>query len=624
VTYTDVLDFSGGFSDPYYAGAGVSSETGVLWPITLGDYGYVLDSRRENEWTHRSIPLLRGQADIASNVGSQTLNPEAFWRRTFESWHVGAGQTHFDRPEASNPWRFRRSKGVLVWDDYQVSLLNDVDAKTFGTDTNGALVVAGSRLYWAVSDDLVYTTDVTPGTPSFTTVTGTPAAVITSLASDGFNVLTAHGASGIYKTTRTTGATASHITGTVDLVAYGKGRWIATNDNVLYDITTQVAGAGPVALPAALFTHSNSDFAWNSFAEGPTAFYIGGYSGDKSLIYRLTMKEDGTGLNQPVVAGFLPDGELIHCLYGYLGFVLIGTSKGVRIGIVGGNGDLTIGAYLPTDEPVLCFEGQEKYVWFGWGNFEGTAFSGLGRINLETFSNTESLAPAYASDLMYGSSGNTQSVVTFQDRRVFVVNNGSVSTVIGEEVGTLVSSGQIDSGLFDYGLTDPKLSLFVDVSYVETAGSVTISIAQDRGSFASLGTLTASGSLGTGEARANEFEVRMTLTRGASLGPTLRSWTMRAQAASPVSEEIVVPLLIAPKEGQIKGFVENRDTLARARNIADLCSSKAVTLYREGVQGWSVIVADYQLDKKELYSNTDEDLGINATCLVRMKVVTSS
>jgi len=327
---------------------------------------------------------------------------------------------------------------------------------------------------------------------------------------------------------------------------------------------------------------------------------------------------------QPVVAGFLPDGELVKSMYGYLGFVLIGTSKGVRIGIVGGNADLTIGALIPTDTEVLCFEGQDKYVWFGWGDFEGTPYSGLGRIDLETFSNTESLAPAYASDLMASGAGNTFAVVTFQDRRVFSVVGGGSFFLHGEEVGTLVSTGQIDSGLFDYGLTDPKLSLFVDVSFVETAGSVTVSIAQDRGSFASLGTLTASGSLGTGEARANEFEVRMTLTRGASLGPTLRTWTMRAQAASPISEEIVVPLLISPKEQQVNGFIDPRDTLARAQNIADLCSSKAITLYREGLRGWSVIVADYQLDMKDVYSSADEDLGINATCLVRMKVVTSS
>ena len=615
-------DFSSGFSEAYYDGAGVATDAGVTWPISLGDYAYQLDSARVNEWTHRSIPLLRGQADIASNVGSQTLNPEAFWRRTFESWHVGAGQSAFDRVDVSNPWRFRRSKGVDVWDRYQVSLLNATDAKSLWTTGSGFLAVAGDYLYASNGATLLRTQDVTVGTPTFTTITGTPAPAISSIASDGFNVLTAHGASGIYKTTRGAATTASNITGTVDHVAYGKGRWLASNDNVLYDITTLVAGGG--ALPTALFTHPNTDFAWNSFTEGPTAFYAAGYSGDKSLIYRLTMKEDGTGLNQPVVAGFLPDGELVYSLYGYLGFVLIGTSKGVRIGIVGGNADLTIGALIPTDAPVKCFEGQDKFVWFGWGNYEDTD-GGLGRLDLETFSNTESLAPAYASDLMSGTNSTVTAVVTFQDRRVFTTDSGSAAVLVGEEVGTLVASGQIDSGVFDYGLTDEKLSLYTDVSFVEEGGSVAVGLSLDRADFVTLGTLTSSSSVGTGEARAHEFEVRMTLTRDgsdSSLGPTLRSWTLRAQAAAPVTEEIVVPLLIAPKPQQTRGFVEPQDTLGQVEYIAGLCASKEVVLYREGLRSWSVIVADYQLDMKEVYSNASEDLGVNATCLVRMKAVT--
>jgi len=621
-----VLDFSSGFSDPFYQGAGIAADSGVVYPISLGDFSYMLDSARANQWTHSSIPLLRGQADIANNVGQQTLNPEAFWRRTFESWHVGAGQTHFDREDTSNPWRFRRSKGVNVWDRYQISLLNDVDAKGFGTETNPFLAVAGGFLYLAAGDQITYTTDITPGSPSFTSITGEPATDVTGMASDGFNVLTAHGTNGVYKTTRGAATTASNITGTVTHVFYGKGRWIAAQDNNLYDVTTLVAGGG--ALPAALFSHSNTDFDWNCFAEGPTALYAAGFSGDKSLIYRLTMKEDGTGLNQPVVAGFLPDGELVTSMYGYLGFVLIGTSKGVRIGIVGGNADLTIGALIPTDEEVLCFEGQDKYVWFGWGTFEGTSVSGLGRIDLETFSNTESLAPAYASDLMASGAGNTFSVVTFQDRRVFAVVAGGVYVLHAEEPDILVATGEIDSGLFDYGLTDEKVSLYVDMSHVSDGGSHSVYLSVDRGGFAHLATMEDEHHpIPTGEARANEFEIRVSLTRDGSdtsMGPVIRSWRLRSQPAAPITPEIVAPLLISPRTVQTKGFVEGADTLGQVANIEELCANKTVTVYREGLRAWSVIVADYQLDMKELYFNADEALGVNATCMVRMKVVVSA
>lgn len=618
------ISYSTGFSEPYYSGAGVAANAGVSYPVSLGGVAYALDTE-QTEFTHKSTPQLRAATDDQNNVGSQTLNPEAFWRRTFESWHVGAGQSHFDRRDESHPHRFRRSRGINVWDRFQVSLLNSAIAKAVTSETNVRLVVAGDHLYLTDGPDVKYTTDITASTPTWTTLTGSPAADAKSVASDGYNVLTAHDTSGIYKTTRGAASTASNITGTVDHVAYGKGRWIATNDNVLYDITTLVAGGG--ALPAAHFTHPNTDFAWNCFAEGPTAFYAGGYSGDKSLIYRLTMKEDGTGLNQPVVAGFLPDGELIQAMQGYLGFVLVGTSLGVRVGIVGGNGDLTIGALIPTDEPVLCFEGQDKFVWFGWSTFEGTNASGLGRLNLETFSDTEALVPAYASDLMVEQSAafSTTSVVTFQGRRVWSSNGSTAGVVYMEDLDTLVASGEIDSGLFDYGLTDEKLSLFVDVSFVADGGSTTVGLSLDRGSFVDLATLTSANSpIGTGEARANEFEVRMTLARDGSdnsVGPVLRSWALRSQPATPVTEEIVVPLLIGPKLDQYGGFAEEVDAIAQVDNITDLCGSKRVTLYKEGIRSWTVIVADYQVIVRDVFYAQDEERGLAATCMARLKVV---
>ena len=329
-----------------------------------------------------------------------------------------------------------------------------------------------------------------------------------------------------------------------------------------------------------------------------------------------------------MVAGFLPDGELIYSMQGYLGFVLIGTSLGVRIGIVGGNGDLTIGALIPTDGPVLCFEGQDKFVWFGWSNYDGSVDrSGLGRIDLETFSNSESLAPAYASDLMAEAEavGATTSVVTFQGLRVFSVN-GTGGSVWAEDPDVLVSTGYVETGLFDYGLTDTKLSLYVDVSFVEAGGSTTVQMGLNRQPFVTLATLTDSPSpIGTGEARAEEFEIRVELARDSvdeGVGPTLRSFTVRALPASPNAEVIVVPLLIGPSIQQLNGFAHECDSFEQRDNVVSLCASKEVVLYREGAQSWSVVVDAYQLDVKDVFFNADEELGINGTCLTRLKVVT--
>lgn len=607
------------FHEPFYLGAGVSALARSTAPVSLGGVGFLLDTT--GEFVHRSVPLLRGSFDDSETPGGQTLNPEAFWRRTIESWHVGAGQRAVDRPD-SDDHRFRDSKGVDVWERWELSLLPDTEQKLSSANANLLMAVAGSFLYTLDGNDIKYTSDVTVAAPTFTTLTGVPVNDPESIATDGNTIATAHGASGIYVTTRNTSSTAQQITGTVSHISYGKGRWIAAEGPSLYDVTTEMYDTPTVALPTAVFTQDNSDFEFNCFTDGPTAFYAGGFSGDKSLIYRLAVKEDGTGLDTPVVAGFLPDGETIQSMQGYLGFVLLGTSKGVRIGIPGGNGDLNIGAFIPTDANVQAFEGQEKFVWFGWTNYDSTD-TGLGRIDLETFSDPDALAPAYASDLMATTQGAVQSVVTFNDLRVFTVSGDGMYA----ETTDLVSSGSVDSGLFNYRLADEKLALFVDVSHVEEGGTFSVALSIDRGTFASLGTISPSDNhpIGTGEARGKEFEVRLTLNRDstdATVGPVIRDWTLRAQPASKVVEEIIVPFLLGPNLKTHKGTRFDQDPTVAFDHIVNLCTSKEIVRYAEADRSWSVVVMDYDLAIHDVWMADRAHMDFSGTCHTKLKVVT--
>lgn len=621
------IAFTTGWLTPYYTGPGVAAAAGVASPVSLGGVAYELitmvpGTETRYEFSRQSIPHQRVAFEDKSNASRGTLNPEAFWRTVFESWHVGAGQATFDRIDESDPYRFRRSRGIDPWTRYQVSLLPDTDQKRSSANTNLFLAVAGDYLYLTDGTALLYTQDVTVDSPTWTTVTGGTAATYTSMASDGYHVVLADGAR-IQHTTRGAATKTDYITGACDLVFHGKGRWVAAHDADLYDITTEVASGG--ALPTAHFTHPNTDWDWTAFAEGPSALYAAGTAGDKSLIYRLTMKEDGTGLNQPVVAGFLPDGETVSSMQGYLGFVLIGTSKGVRIGVPGGNADLTIGALISTDVAVQCFEGQERFVWFGWTNHESTT-SGLGRIDLQTFSDTEALAPAYASDLMATSgTGATQSVVTFQGIRVFTV---SATGVWGEDTD-LVSSGTIDSGIFDFGLTDEKLSLYVDSAHLGSTsgshgGTHEFFLARDGGSFGSLGTATGHDPIATGEARGHNFELRLTLSRDGSDptdGPTLTMWGLRVQPVPPRIHRMVIPLRLGPTDTRADGVVENYDPDEQEQNIVDLCESGEVTQLFLGNRGFSVIVEDYQTDIHNVWIGHDATLGFRGACMVQVKTV---
>ena len=133
-------------------------------------------------------------------------------------------------------------------------------------------------------------------------------------------------------------------------------------------------------------------------------------------------------------------------MYGYLGFLLIGSNKGFRLAVQDTNGNLTLGALIETGSTVRAFEGQGQYVWFTWEAYDSTS-SGLGRMDLANLSDRNALVPAYASDLMATSQANVASVATFDDKRVFTVSGDGFYA----QDTDLVAEGSLDSGLINYG-----------------------------------------------------------------------------------------------------------------------------------------------------------------------------
>ena len=105
-------------------------------------------------------------------------------------------------------------------------------------------------------------------------------------------------------------------------LGYAKGR-LCVGANASSDLWFDPSGNNPTAS----FTHPDGNFRWTGFASGQNAIYCAGSSGQKSMVYKVTLKSDGT-LDTPVVAAELPIGEQIKSLSSYLGFILIGTNDG--------------------------------------------------------------------------------------------------------------------------------------------------------------------------------------------------------------------------------------------------------------------------------------------------------
>src|SRR5690606_16876467 len=335
----------------------------------------------------------------------------------------------------------------------------------------------------ADDDEILLTDDL----DTFTALEDADGGPVLSMVSDGYHVWTAHGSNGIYRTTRGDSATASQVTGTVELLAFAKGRVIAAAGGSIYDATAAAVDDSPDTLPSALYEHPNPDFQWNSVTECEAWIYAGGFSGDKSHVYRISIDDETTNHLPPAAAAPLPDGEVVTALQGYLGFVLIGTTRGVRFAVPSQQGDLTLGAVIETPHPVRCFEPQDRFVWFGWSDYDG-ASTGLGRIDLSVFADADALLPAHASDLMVTGHGAVPAVVTFQDKRVFAVEGMGFYT----ESEELVPEGHIDSGAIGFGIADPKIGLYVDVHTLGD-GKFQAAVAIDDGAFGNIGSTYAAG-----------------------------------------------------------------------------------------------------------------------------------
>jgi hypothetical protein len=494
----------------------------AIFPISIDGKPYQLDLANPmggNLYRRDSVALLRTQADSARSAGESSVSPEIFWRRSFDSWHQGCGQVNADR-ETSSPYRFRSSKGIDVWTKGQLKALNDVVRQNPATANESiGLVAAGSRLY-AYNATKTYFTTGSGTTWSWTEVTGTPASAPVGIVSDGKNVWIAHPGA-IYSTTTSASSASSLVaapSGSWTGIWFNKGKLFASNSTgIMYEIS-----AGGTA--TAIINKSTLGFTWTSSTGVGGHHYFGGYNGDKSLIHKITLTADGTSLGAAIVAGELPDDEKVTHLDSYLGYLIIGTSKGIRFADTDTSGYITIGGLIETGQPVYCTEGQDRFVWFGWGNYDGDS-SGLGRMDLSEFSSP--LTPAYSSDLMAGWPAletnsetptdadpvlaDTVAVVTFNEKRVFAVKGEGIFA----ELSTKVPFATLETGLISHGIIDNKYAAFLDgrLESLTNGNVMKLAYSADGGEWVVVGEVTNDGATHTGDffigKQGRNFEVRL-------------------------------------------------------------------------------------------------------------------
>jgi hypothetical protein len=355
------------------------------------------------------------------------------------------------------------------------------------------------------------------------------------------------------------------------------------------------------------------------FAGGQNHIYAAGYAGQTSLIYKTTIKTDGTALDAPTVAAELPEGEIVTAIDSYLGYVLIGTTTGFRFASSDTDGNLVVGPLIEVGQ-VDAFASQGRFVWFSYKNLDATS-TGLGRMDIS--SQIAANQPAWAADLMVTGQGAVPSISLYGTRPVFTVTGLGVYC---EHATDLVASGTLDSGIYRWGVPDSKFIPKWDLRTEQLNGTVSIAVTADGGTLRDVGTQSKAGSLDSTfngyEDRVFEAEVRLSLSRSATdatVGPVVTRWLGRAYATPLRSQLFSVPLLLHHRMS-LRGkeyFFDVDDELARLR---DLVENPRVVAYQENFESFSVVVEDVRWQPADA-GRSHNEWDWDGTCTVIMRSV---
>jgi hypothetical protein len=608
------------FDEPYIGGAAGGGPSGVIppWAVAINNRRYLLDTA-SGEYRREGIDVV--QQRNTSNQRDTLLLPQDIWRQQFESWHQGAGQQNADRDE-SLPYRFHRSYGIDPWTKYQLSLLNEtrqlmtlstVDP-TFVQVHNGWLVV--------VHDDGSFWFETPTSTVEMLALGPTSGKAI-SITYDGDAVIVLTGTGKVFRlsdSNTSTAVTVTPPTGTTpaanpidqaSFIAYVKDYLILGVGNQLWDITATQA--------KLIYTSPVTGFTWKGAAEGQNAIYLVGGSGDKHLIHRVGVKQDGTGLEPAVVAAALPDGEEGVSIGTYLGYAFIGSNRGLRMATPSSAaGDLTLGALLPTLAPVYGFEGQDRFVWAtasiinpvpDAGQLNDAAFPslpvcGLYRTDLSTFTVTDS-TPAYATDIVAPNEHGkiVRSVTTWNDKRVFSVDGGGVYL----ETDVKMAGGWLAQGRVSFSVEDIKTGLYAQGKWEPLHGTVAFDIAYDNNKPLRVMNWSIPGSIRSGNITLNgkqfsRVDLIYTLYRDAvntRLGPDFTRFEIRARAAKGAASRWYLPI-INHEELDLNGVIEARDVTAEFLSLMNLVETGVMFPLQEWGRTYYVVVKDFRWQPQKL------------------------
>ena len=459
-----------------------------------------------------------------------------------------------------------------------------------GTVTNVKLAWVKQRLIVGVNN---YVYEVTP----ITSYTVTAALLATNIAT-----LTTSAAHNFSVGSQITVASLSApYNGTWSVVAVPSTTQVSfyhNNNDVAFatGLTGTVVLASNNTLP--IYAHPNSNWIWTGICEGPNAIYIGGYAGNSSTVYRLSLDTSGQVplLTKALTAADMPQGELIYCLGAYVGkYMVFGTNKGIRVGQIDTSGFVSSGyvtygpltvvtnGYDPatgttlTGGPCYNVAFNDRYAYCTVSNYidsdgNGTMKSGLIKIDLSRDISVNQMA--YATHLQVPSTNDCVDVAVYGRSNKLAIGVKGVGTYL--QADTLVPFGYIQTGLIRYlTLEDKHFKLVKLLAQNPVVSNIKVSTVLDDGTVTDMITVDPNFNLSLDIATNLQNErpslaLRFTIYPTADLtqATVLNGYQLKALPAVHRTRMITLPLLNFDFEGDRYNMVTGYEGRAAERLLS--------------------------------------------------------
>ena len=438
--------------------------TDMSYDVALGGLPFIYAISDARPYTRQTAPFRKDQFDNGNEPGEQSLT--GWWIRSQMSFHSGSGIKFYDpaTTDENGHYRFADSKGVDIWTKGQATLLKNVSPGHITTGdlrTNGRSFQTLRSIEWNSTKGVLlqdeYDVDKIDSTGTethFINYNALTAYPVYAICDDGTYAywITKIDDTGVIKTAMykkpLTGSSSdtsdevqmwktSSVVVTNAVMEYVKERIVLCLNNSVYELSSAAT-----ALGTAIFPHPSSSHVFTSIAASGSAIYVSGYNGIQSTIIKFTLSTAGVmpTLTSAIVSAELPVGEIAHKIYYYLGYMMIGTNKGMRAAIISDvDGSVSYGPLIvETDQPCYDFAVRDHYIWCA------TSVSGEpGVIRIDLSNELETLRFAWANDVYYsGVTGRKTTACAFIDG-----TEQLAFTSQGLTKGTLVTNKQLTSNV---------------------------------------------------------------------------------------------------------------------------------------------------------------------------------